>query len=262
VGVLTPSGSGESFTNGDRGTARSEAQPASTAANTPARAQDRRCRAMLTTLKCDASSVRELGSLVILPSSGHLAPPKPVFALTPEQVCRAYCECFELWLADEHGPADIAPLGELLSGVLRRHAGHGRVTPYHERKRLRESAFVIGTDGSVGGANELLDLKHAYGNLFEEDLSQLLASEGHQRSVIRAEAAIQRACVECPFFANACSGAPIAESEKDFRTFGSTPRARCPVTHPVLAYMARRLRVSRHRDHRFRRIVITCFAAS
>jgi uncharacterized protein len=163
------------------------------------------------------------------------------FALTPEQVCRAYCECFELWLADEGAPADVAPLGELLSGVLRRHAGLSRVSPYHERKRFRESVLIIGTDGCVGGANELLDLQHAYGNVFESSLSQLLASDGHQRSVMRAESAIQRACADCPFFGSACSGAPIAESEKDFRTFGTSPRARCPIARRVLAYMERRL---------------------
>jgi uncharacterized protein len=170
----------------------------------------------------------------------HQGPfPDADIALTPEQVRDAFRQCFDLWLADDEPPPDITPISEMIEGVLHRNTPGATLLPYD--KNFREWIYILDDRGFVGGLNEELDLEHAYGNILESSLEEILAGPGHQRSAARAAARIEATCTSCPFFRTACSGHPIGEGVKEFTRLDENGTPICTTTRGTLAHIERRL---------------------
>jgi uncharacterized protein len=160
-------------------------------------------------------------------------------ALTPEEVRQALCECVDLWMADDQSTMSVAPLSELVDGIIHRHTPGGRVVPYD--KDRREVVFVVHTNGSTNGINGLTDPDISYGNIFDSDLATLLAGAGHQLAAGRTRALIEATCSECPFHGSACSGHPIGEGDKELVETGADDAVICTITRGTLAHIERRL---------------------
>jgi uncharacterized protein len=172
----------------------------------------------------------------LLPVHRGPAPDVGGLALSAAEVAQAYRECMDLWLTDERAPRAIAPLHDLFTGVLYK-SSLGLPMPAYDKQR-KESVFIIDRDGSVGGIDDLLELGHAYGNIFHASLDELLAGPGHQRAVAAASARMAKSCGQCPFFKSACNGGPVAEGGKDFSA--ADEGASCPA-RKTLAHIERRL---------------------
>jgi uncharacterized protein len=160
-------------------------------------------------------------------------------ALTPEEVKQALCECADLWMADDQATSSVAPLSELVDGIIHRHTPGGRFLPYD--KDRREAVFIVHTNGSTNGINGLIDPGAGYGNIFEADLATLLAGTGHQQAAERARALMQATCPECPFHGNACSGHPVGEGDKELVETDADGAVVCTITRGTLAHVERRL---------------------
>ncbi len=160
-------------------------------------------------------------------------------ALTPAEVRQAFCECADLWMADDQSKVSVAPLSELVDGIIHRHTPDSRILPYD--KDRREVVFVVHTNGSTNGINGLIDPDIGYGNIFDADLATLLAGAGHQRAAGRARALMQATCSECPFHGNACSGHPVGEGDKELVETDADGAVICTITRGTLAHIERRL---------------------
>jgi uncharacterized protein len=160
-------------------------------------------------------------------------------ALTPEEVRQAFCECVDLWMADDQPAISVAPLAELVDGIIHRHRPGGRILAYD--KDRREAVFIVHTDGSTSGINGLIDPRIGYGSIFEADLATLLAGPGHQRAAARARALMQATCTSCPFHGNACSGHPVGEGDKELVETDANGAVICTITRGTLAHIERRL---------------------
>jgi uncharacterized protein len=160
-------------------------------------------------------------------------------ALTPEEVRQAFCECADLWMADEQSTTSVAPLSELVDGIIHRHMPGAGVLPYD--KDRREVVFIVHSNGSTNGINDLIDSDVNYGNIFDADLATLLAGAGHRRAARRARALMQATCTECPFHGNACSGHPVGEGDKELVERDADDAVICTITRGTLAHIERRL---------------------
>jgi uncharacterized protein len=169
----------------------------------------------------------------LLPVHRGPGPDADGLALSPQQVARAFAQCADLWLSDPYAPPQIAPLHGFMLGILRSHAGAAPLAPYDKSKG--ESVFIVNTDGSVGGIDDLLEMEHAYGNIFESSLAQLSSSEGHVRAAAKSTDRMLQTCRSCPFFGKACSGQPVASGGKDY----GDEQASC-VARKTIAHLQRR----------------------
>jgi uncharacterized protein len=172
----------------------------------------------------------------LLPMHRGPFPDSDSIALQADEVARALCRCVDLLLQDD-APVEVAPITELITDVSR--SAPGAIIRYD--KHARESVLIVDTDGSVGGMNELLDLRHAYGNLFTSSLDAILSSERQQGSAELANQRIASTCGSCPFFRAACSGHPIGEGGKEFSARDERGALICGVTKITLKHIERRL---------------------
>jgi uncharacterized protein len=121
-------------------------------------------------------------------------------------------------------------------------AHHVNLTLHAHDKRRAAPIHIVNPRGFVGGVNDLLDLEHAYGNLFERSLATILESEAHELAIVRANAEVARTCASCPYFRRACDGHPVADGGKEFWRKDAAGAAVCVVQRKTLAHIERRLR--------------------
>lgn len=160
--------------------------------------------------------------------------------LDAEQVHRALAQCVDLWLSDPGRPKPVAPITEMIHAVIRSH----RSTAASGSGDRRDAAqiHIVNPRGFVGGVNDLLDLEHAYGNVFEQSLSLVLAGDRRARALAHANAEVGRTCTTCPYFRRACDGHPVADGGKELWRRDANGSLVCLVQQKTLAHIERRLR--------------------
>ncbi|TWI60260.1 uncharacterized protein IQ16_07758 [Bradyrhizobium huanghuaihaiense] len=94
------------------------------------------------------------------------------------------------------------PLDEYIDFSLDYVGGKSR---YFYDRLADESVFVVNLDGQVWGAGDTYIPEFVYGNLFEESLATLLASESRRRRCDQANERMGRYCAKCPYY-GACPG--------------------------------------------------------
>jgi uncharacterized protein len=160
--------------------------------------------------------------------------------LDAEQVHRALAQCVDLWLSDTGRPKPVAPITDMIHAVVR-----ARTRPEPSASGDRRDAaqiHIVNPRGFVGGVNDLLDLEHAYGNVFEQSLSLILEGEKSGRALARANAEVGRTCTTCPYFRRACDGHPVADGGKELWRRDASGAIVCVVQRKTLAHIERRLR--------------------
>lgn len=165
---------------------------------------------------------------------GQTAP----FQLTLEQELAALVRLFELWLGSDTIRRPPSPLDRYVR-VAARHL-RGQPGPPYQDRRDWLPILLVDTDGSGYTFGEPYgDRDWSLGNVFDQPLADLLASEAFERSAAAAERRVARNCLSCPFF-TACGGSLVAETDTRERDDDGHGTLIC-TARPVVGYLVERL---------------------
>lgn len=160
------------------------------------------------------------------------------FEITAQDTLSALVTIVDLWLADED-PVIVMPVVEYIRDTLRSRMPGAELRYYD--KGAWESLFLVDVDGSLRGYNDPFDAVRTYGNLFEQPLDALLASDAHQRVLDEAADRVERACRRCEFHGRSCNGFAMAEGGHEFTERDAEGRPRCIAVRGVLRHVELRL---------------------
>lgn len=122
-------------------------------------------------------------------------------ALSYQELVLSLRTIIDCWFASSKAPS-WDPLDEYIDFSLDYLGGRRR---YFYDRFVGESVFVVNLDGQVWGAGDTYIPKFAYGNLFDESLATLLASESRRQRCDQANERMGRYCARCPYY-GACPG--------------------------------------------------------
>jgi uncharacterized protein len=154
-------------------------------------------------------------------------------ALGFHEITTAYKQLFDDWLSSDSATS-VAPLSDYLRYALASIAAGPRA--YHDPE-AHEHVFLVDTNGDTYGVADTYDERHRYGNLFREDLEQLVRSAPRTRFVEQARERLARHCQGCPYFGH-CPGKFAAEATEEQRRLLTTEG--CPVRE-IVAHIVRRI---------------------
>jgi uncharacterized protein len=144
-------------------------------------------------------------------------------SLTFEEIVTALNAVFDEWLVSENA-TPVEPLDQYINYAVEYLRG---TKPRHYDKEKEESVFLINPDGAIWGTSEAYDPNYRYGNVFEEDVSAILASPARRRSIEDARTRMEVHCRGCPYF-GACPGGFVGDAtpiqENMIRQSGCTVR--------------------------------------
>ena len=126
--------------------------------------------------------------------------------MTLAEITQAMCAVFDVWIRSD-AELTIQPLAGYVPAAIRYICGE---KDYTYNKRAEENIFIIGTDGSVYGADVYTD-DYRYGNLVEQPLEEIMQSKNRLLKVAQAERALETFCFKCKYY-GACSGSWVADA--------------------------------------------------
>jgi uncharacterized protein len=154
-------------------------------------------------------------------------------ALGFQQLTSALKSVFDGWLvSDRATPVD--PISEYLDYAIAHMAG----APRNTYKKLEdEFVLFVNTDCGVWGLSEAYDINCRYGNVFEEEISSILASRTRKRAAEQAGERMQSHCTQCPYYGH-CPGYFVGDATAEQARL--LAKGGCPVRE-VLDHMVGRL---------------------
>jgi uncharacterized protein len=160
------------------------------------------------------------------------------FEITAHDTLSALSTLVDLWLADDDAVL-VLPVVEYIRDTLRCRMPGAKLRYYD--KAEWERLFLVDVDGSLRGYNDPFDGVRTYGNIFEQPLEALLASDAHQQVLREAADRVERACRGCEFHGRSCSGYAMAEGDQEFTERDADGRPRCVAVKGVLRHIELRL---------------------
>jgi uncharacterized protein len=158
-------------------------------------------------------------------ASGH--------ALAFHEITDAIKSVFDCWLVSERA-TPVDPVSEYLDYAV----AHMADTPKARyRKSTDEFVLFVNTDGGIWGLSEAYDEDYRYGNVFQEEISDILESPNRKRAAQQAEQRMLTHCTPCRYFGH-CPGYFVGDATPEQQTLLS--ESGCPV-RDVLDHMVSRL---------------------
>ena len=154
-------------------------------------------------------------------------------ALDYEEIVGAFCAVFDAWLVSPTATR-VFPLDDYLGYALAAIAGGEK--RFHDPAQ-GETVFLVDTDGETYGVADTYAQGHAYGNVFKQDFSDVLASPERTQAVAAANARMEKHCTHCPYHGY-CPGTFAADATAEQRRMLDDEG--CPVRE-VIAHMIRRV---------------------
>jgi len=154
-------------------------------------------------------------------------------ALDYGEIVGAFAAVFDAWLASPTATR-VFPLEDYLAYALAAMAGGEK--RFHEPTR-GETVFLVDTDGQTYGVADTYAPGRAYGNVFTQDFSDVLASPARALSVADANARMRKHCTACPYHGY-CPGTFAADATPEQRRMLDSDG--CPVRE-VITHIIRRV---------------------
>src|SRR5205814_1318176 len=136
--------------------------------------------------------------------------PEAVFSLTARATVAALERLFDYWIQCRRRIA-VRPLIDYVYTALLRRTGESRQT--YDRSGVGEWALLVNTDGTLYHRPDAYDAVLALGNVFQQGIRDILASEAYAESLRRDARLVQRFCDGCEY-RGACNTIPIFESPR------------------------------------------------
>ena len=156
--------------------------------------------------------------------------PEATFSLTGRATVAALERLFDHWIQSRER-ISVWPLIDYVYTALLRRTGKSRAT--YDRRGVGEWALLVNTDGTLYHRPDAYDTNLALGNVFEQSIRDILASEPYRESLRRDDELVQRFCNGC-LYRGACSTLPLFESPR--KTIGAR---RCGIAYPLYRYVER-----------------------
>jgi uncharacterized protein len=153
-------------------------------------------------------------------------------SLSFEEIASSFKRLFDAWLSSSRATR-LVPIDEYLGYALAVLAGR-RADVYDPGRD--EHSFLVDTDGTTYGTADTYDDRYAYGNLFKQELRELLASPARSQAAQEARARMGR-CGTCPYFGY-CPGTYAADATVERRRM--LAQEGCPVRE-LIAHIVQRL---------------------
>lgn len=150
------------------------------------------------------------------------------FSLTPDEIEDALIRAFDRMVSNDSS-ITIAPLSGWLGHLISR--GLGLKPSEYPADGEHEKMFIVDTPGTVYASANTYMPGYSYGNIFEDDVGTLLASDGYQRT-LRERRERMEICGTCDY-RDCCSKRYVAEATPDERHFDAEGVLRCPSARGV-----------------------------
>jgi uncharacterized protein len=154
--------------------------------------------------------------------------PEASFSLTTDGIVAALSDLFNYWIEDKTRIC-VYPLADYLHTVLLRLTG--KTQDLYDRRGIGEWALMVNTDGSLYHACEAYQPDKCLGNLFQQDIREILASPAYERSLERDAELVRRYCKGCRYLGS-CDTLPIFESPRS-----DVGTRRCSIAYGVYKHI-------------------------
>jgi uncharacterized protein len=154
-------------------------------------------------------------------------------ALGYSEIVGAFNAVFDAWLASPTATR-VFPLEDYLAYALAAMAGGEK--RFHDPAH-GETVFLVDTDGRTYGVADTYAPGRAYGNVFTQDFSDVLASQARAQSVADANDRMGKHCSACPYHGY-CPGTFAADATPEQRRMLDSDG--CPV-RGVITHIIRRV---------------------
>jgi uncharacterized protein len=153
------------------------------------------------------------------------------FTIDETSMVSALMTLLEHWIGSG-AAVPVVPLAQWLQNVLRKVLGvRGAL---YDRRDRGDGIFIADTDGKLYGVRDAYDSARALGDLREQTMSDVLASQAHAASVARDARVLASVCGPCAY-AGACDGTPATH------TMAAKRGDHCPVAAACHARIERYL---------------------
>ena len=122
----------------------------------------------------------------------------------------------------------VLPIDDCIATVARQRNG-SRTWTYDRRRG--EWAFIVNTDGTLYQTHEAYDERWALGNIFEQELDEVLAAPPYVASFARDGALAARVCSGCQW-KTGCSMLPAFDG-----SLAGGQESRCNYTYALCTFM-------------------------
>lgn len=174
----------------------------------------------------------------LLPVHDSMQNPNHSTTLSFSEVLRSLCQLCDLWLVD--APAiRVEPIQQMIDVIVGVPSGFIELTPY--APELWQSVIIVDTDGGVYSDGELLDQENVMGNLFRQDLGEILRGDVQRKRAALTTSYIKNGCHDCRHFGRYCNGAYLAEGYESMYEQLPDGLRRCAVARPLFDHVHRRL---------------------
>lgn len=179
----------------------------------------------------------------ILPIFSMVDPPERMRALTmdADAVVDTLKRVAKEQLAIEGGGKGITvyPLWNFFLAAIHHISG---VPAQTYDPRTREWAAIVNTNGDAYNHAEAYSPEGLMGNIFEQPLADVLASEGRKKN-LKLRMLRDEVCATCTY-ANSCSRIPIVEALPSERTYDARGRLTCSVAKPMIDFFVEQITAS------------------
>lgn len=177
----------------------------------------------------------------ILPIFSMVDPPPRMsgLMLTPEQTTLALLDVWQAKLAWRGKPIRVLPIEDYLETAVRQLSGNP-TAPYQPEDG--EWALIVDTQGDVYNHSEAYSPEYRLGNVFAQDLSDLLHAVPRARlqALRRERIAVCEACV----FSHSCTRIPMIEALPSELARNAQGQLRCGVARPLSEHFAAQIQQS------------------
>ena len=174
----------------------------------------------------------------LLPLERGLYGSSDSFGITAQEVLAALCEVADLWLQD---PAiDIEPLARYFKRISIAAMNPGVFVPVYDKAQF-DPVLMVDVDGLVYGYAGRFKPERSVGNLFEQSLAEIFASEAQKKAADHAHRRMDHTCLTCPYLGKTCDGYPMAEGENGFGEYDEDGFEHCVVARGLIRHLEIRL---------------------
>jgi uncharacterized protein len=128
-------------------------------------------------------------------------------SLTYDEILLSYICLVDAWLVSTNAPG-CYPIAEYMIYAQRSVAG--AAAEYFDYGK-NECVFIVDVDGGTWGVMGDYKSESKYGNLFEQDFSDVLAAENRARQKAEIDLRVTSHCGSCEYY-GACPGKYVAEA--------------------------------------------------
>jgi uncharacterized protein len=133
-------------------------------------------------------------------------------SLTYEEILLSYLKLVDSWFVSTNAP-DSYPLEEYMAYAQRSISGAAAERFDYGQE---EFVFIVNVDGDTWGVMGAYEPEARYGNLFEQDFTDILAAENRQRQKSEIDRRATSHCVSCKYY-GACPGKYVVQATTEER---------------------------------------------